>query len=217
MNEEQRASQLSAMFDGELSPGECEFVARRLTRDPELRAQWARFAVIGAAMRRDRVQLDLRVAERVRLAISAEAALDDAAALPAHAPSGSRAKRWLRPLSGIAVAAAVAGIAVIGLRSREAVAPGPVPAALVASTAAPATTVVPGPAASGEPGSYVVPVSSEPVNFLPPAQLANYVVAHSEVSMPLSRRNLLTALIATEREAGAPANLPNAIPADNAR
>ena len=52
MNEEQQASQLSAMFDGELPPGECELLARRLTRDGELRAQWARYAMIGAAMRR---------------------------------------------------------------------------------------------------------------------------------------------------------------------
>ncbi len=70
MNEEQRASQLSAMFDGELPAAECELLARRLTRDEALRAAWARYAVIGAAMRRDRVPLDLQLADRVRAAVS---------------------------------------------------------------------------------------------------------------------------------------------------
>lgn len=49
----------------------------------------------------------------------------------------------------------------------------------------------------------MVPVASETETFVPPARLANYVVAHSEVSMPLSRRNILSALIATEQDDGA--------------
>ncbi len=202
MNEEQRASQLSAMFDSELPASECELVARRLTRDEALSAQWARYAVIGAAMRREAgVPLDLRVATRVRRAVSAEPSFGEnendvkggaTAAMP-------RAKRWLRPAAGLAAAALVAGIAVVGLRGRDAQFPGAMPGApVVASNAPRPETVVLGPSASLEPESYVVPVSSEPVNFVPPAQLANYVVAHSEVSMPLSRRNLLSALVATE-------------------
>ncbi len=207
MNEEQRASQLSAMFDGELAGGECELVARRLTRDAELHAQWARYAVIGAAMRRESgVRLDMDVAARVRLAVSAEAGYQGN--VPGAAPVAARGRRWLRPVAGLAAAAVVAGVAVIGLRGRDAQLPGAPPAALVASAASPATTVVLGPSATTEPESYVVPVASEPVNFVPPAQLANYVVAHSEVSMPLSRRNLLSALVATEQDDGAPVAAP---------
>ena len=55
MNEErqsERDSQLSAMFDGELPGAECELLARRLTRDEALRAQWSRFSMIGAALAR---------------------------------------------------------------------------------------------------------------------------------------------------------------------
>ena len=36
---EERDSQLSAMFDGELPGGECELLARRLTRDDGVRVQ----------------------------------------------------------------------------------------------------------------------------------------------------------------------------------
>lgn len=211
MNEEPRASQLSAMFDGELPGAECELLSRRLTRDEALRAEWARYAVIGAAMRRERgVSLDLRLAGRVRQAVSAEPVFGDAEGRSALVAS-RRASRWMRPAAGFAAAAVVAGIAVIGLRFRDAQLPD-APVASVASTvgsSAPdpaANTVVLGPQPSSEPESYVVPVSTEPVTSLPPARLANYVVAHSEVSMPLTRRNLLSALIATEQDDGAPAD-----------
>ena len=38
-SQNQRESQLSAMFDGELPGAECELLARRLTRDEALRAR----------------------------------------------------------------------------------------------------------------------------------------------------------------------------------
>ena len=115
MNEEQRASQLSAMFDGELPGAECELLSRRLTRDEALRAEWARYAVIGAAMRRERgVSLDLRLAGRVRQAVSAEPVFGDAEGRRASCP---RRESLMRPAAGFAAAAVVAGIAVIGLRS----------------------------------------------------------------------------------------------------
>ena len=71
---EERDSQLSAMFDGELPAGECELLARRLTRDDALRALWSRFSMIGAALRAERgVALHDRVAWRVQNAIAQEA------------------------------------------------------------------------------------------------------------------------------------------------
>ncbi len=45
MNEE-LDSQLSAMFDDELPAVECELLARRLSRDEELRARWSLYAAI---------------------------------------------------------------------------------------------------------------------------------------------------------------------------
>jgi hypothetical protein len=54
------------------------------------------------------------------------------------------------------------------------------------------------------PESYVVPATVERTPIVPTAELANYVVAHSEFSAPMSRRNLLSALVASEsaNEAG---------------
>jgi sigma-E factor negative regulatory protein RseA len=186
MNEE-RDSQLSALFDGELPGAECDLAARRLARDPVQRATWERYAVVGAALRRERgVALDLRVAERVRVAVSSETTYGTSEETAPATRKSSDGRRWLRPVAGLAVAATVAGIAVLGLRGRDASQPAVAPAG--------GTVIV----ASSEPESYVVPVVSESVSFVPPAQLANYVVAHSEVSTPLSRRNLLTALVASE-------------------
>ena len=80
MNEE-LDSQLSAMFDNELPAAECELLARRLSRDTDLKARWGRYAVIGAVIRAERgVTLDGTVAGRVSAALSSEPALSEATA-----------------------------------------------------------------------------------------------------------------------------------------
>jgi hypothetical protein len=51
----------------------------------------------------------------------------------------------------------------------------------------------------------VTPQPSNQTSIGPPARLANYVVAHSEYSGPLSRRLALLGLVATDpAEAGLP-------------
>src|SRR6202007_2897207 len=73
---EELDSQLSAMFDDELASAECELLARRLSRDGELRARWERYAVIAAAIRAERgVRLNARVARRVSVLVGSEPAL----------------------------------------------------------------------------------------------------------------------------------------------
>ncbi|MFZ0010188.1 MAG: sigma-E factor negative regulatory protein, partial [Steroidobacteraceae bacterium] len=80
MNEE-LDSQLSAMFDDELPTAECELLARRLSRDEQLKARWGRYAVIGAAIRAERgVRLNARVAGRVNALIVSEPALSGSSA-----------------------------------------------------------------------------------------------------------------------------------------
>jgi hypothetical protein len=51
---------------------------------------------------------------------------------------------------------------------------------------------------SGEPDSYVVPKTPGRRLVVPSTELANYVVAHSEFSSPVTRRNLLSAFMASE-------------------
>jgi sigma-E factor negative regulatory protein RseA len=219
MNEE-RDSQLSAMFDGELPAGECELLARRLAKDDVLRTQWARYALIGAAVRAERgVRLDFKVADRVATALAsdsdAEASVTKIAVGADVAAPATRSRRggWLKPMAGVGIAASVAAASILWIRTEgqpvEQVASATAPAAsttLVESQPATAnvvTTDVPAAASAtltstGEPASYVVPPVNDGPSAVAPAALANYVVAHSEFSGPLSRRLMLSGLVANE-------------------
>src|SRR3954451_14702003 len=104
MNEE-LDSQLSAMFDNELPAAECELLARRLSRDEELRGRWSRYAAIGATIRAEGGQrLNADLARRVSVAISAD---PPAVAEPARPRSRTLTSSWWVPLGGVAVAASV--------------------------------------------------------------------------------------------------------------
>src|SRR3954471_19733116 len=88
----ERDSQLSAMFDGELSAAECELLARRLAKDEALRGQWSRYSLIGAALRAERgVKLHDRVAVRVQAQISQEVSYGDSTAADSITRSGGGA------------------------------------------------------------------------------------------------------------------------------
>jgi sigma-E factor negative regulatory protein RseA len=225
MNEE-RDSQLSAMFDGELPGAECELLARRLTRDDALRAQWSRFSMIGAALRAERgVALHDRVAWRVQSMVAQEPAYGDgnldtaitATRLPVLTPAGIVAapvmQRWLRfarPAAGASIAAGVAAMSIFWLRMQEPEAPllAAAPAGAESIVLLPETTgttvalntapPVETRLSNGEPERYVTPAPSSSTSIAPPARLANYVVAHSEYSGPLSRRMALLGLVATD-------------------
>ncbi len=228
----ERDSQLSAMFDGELPAGECELLARRLAKDESLRAQWSRYALIGAALRAERgVVLHDRVAWRVQNALAQEpsygevASTDGAAAARNAAATSTRksvsaSERWLRfarPVAGASIAAGVAAVSILWLQNQE----GPVP--MMANTEAPSVameagqganapdaTAAPNTISNGEPDRYVTPQPRTQTSIAPPARLANYVVAHSEYSGPLSRRLALLGLVATDpADAGVlPENMP---------
>jgi sigma-E factor negative regulatory protein RseA len=195
MNEE-LDSQLSAMFDDELPSAECELLARRLSRDEPLKARWGRYAVIGAAIRSERgVRLNAALAGRVSKLLLAEPELA-ATAAPHAARRG--ALRWWQPLAGVGLAAGVAAVSILWLRTETpaqlASAPLPAPAralpgALAANVAGPAQ-------------SYVVPQTpAVRAMVVPSTEFANYVVAHSVYSAPVARRNLLSAFMTNESEA----------------
>ncbi len=104
--------QVSAFVDDELPENEADLLVRRLSQDFELRQQVADYLAIGRVMRRES---GVAGVERLRDRISAELderpSQDDVDRAPASAPS-----RLLRPLTGVAVAATVALIAILGLR-----------------------------------------------------------------------------------------------------
>jgi sigma-E factor negative regulatory protein RseA len=198
MNEE-LDSQLSAMFDNELPAAECELLARRLSRDEELKERWGRYAAIGATIRAEGgVRLNSGLALRVSTAISSEPAVvaEPVRELPKKVAS------WRTPVAGIALAASVAAAAILFLRFES-----PAQNGQLAVQSAPATSghtfvVQTGDssqlASTSTPDSYVVPKTLPRRSIVPSTQLANYVVAHSEFSSPVNRRNLLSAFMASE-------------------
>ncbi|HUK02762.1 MAG TPA: sigma-E factor negative regulatory protein [Steroidobacteraceae bacterium] len=214
MTNEELDSQLSAMFDDELPATECELLARRLSRDEALKARWGRYAAIGAAIRSER---SLRSSDRIMRGVAAAIATDPAVAKGAASVgrTGSRVLRqWWQPVLGSALAAGVALCAILFLRAQSS------DLALVAHTAPLAATgavglirardsrtTAAGPvvaanasARSRAPDSYVVPanINRHDASYVPPAVLANYVLAHSQFSAPLLRHNALTGLVAAE-------------------
>ena len=191
MSGQERDSQLSAMYDGELPAAECELLARRLSRDEALRREWGHYALIGAVIRGEPLagqssgsgRADL--AERVRAEIARSgatlgSATDDevgqpeAAALSEGATRGARAPRlprWAVPVSGVGIAAGVAAAAILWLRFD---APGPATAAGVVSApvrAMPEEVVLPAPAPAPAPASVagtVDPKSRAPDSYTVP-------------------------------------------------
>lgn len=234
----ERDSQLSAMFDGELASAECELLARRLTRDDGLRTQWSRYALIGAALRAERgVKLNDNVSRRVQAVVSQEATYGDSstevAAGSTRSNSAAAAKnsladgwmRFARPVAGASIAAGVAAVSILWLRTQ-----GPDPA-LVADAAPPSESIVltpepvdtqiamaatqpqAEPVSNGEPERYSTPAPSSQTSIAPPARFANYVVAHSEYSGPLARRMALLGIVGSDGQADqgdvdAPADAP---------
>jgi sigma-E factor negative regulatory protein RseA len=198
MNEE-LDSQLSAMFDDELPPAECELLARRLSRDEQLKARWGRYAVMGAVVRAERgVRLNAPLAGRVSAVLLAEPEL-----AAASAPRGLRRDlRWWQPLAATAVAAGVAAIAIVWLRTQSPLGGAALTSQLTAAPAAvPVSVTVPvtTSASAGAADSYVVPrAPAVRAMVVPSTELANYVVAHSMFSSPVARRNLLSAFMTSE-------------------
>ena len=223
--QDERDSQLSAMFDGELSGGECELLARRLARDESLRGQWSRYALIGAAVRAERgVRLDDRVARRVQSVLAQEPAYGDSAAVdavPARSATGSDGgsarigayERWLRfarPVVGASIAAGVAAVSIMWLRTQDSepvVLASSIPTESIVLEPEPLSALVtntvqlePEPISNGEPERYSTPAPSSQTSIAPPARFANYVVAHSEYSGPLTRRMALLGIVGADAQ-----------------
>lgn len=103
--------QISAFVDGELPDSEADLLLRRMTQDAELRRGAAEFLELGRVLRGEAGVPGIeRLRERIAAAIDDKAIAEDDTV--AEAPT----VRSLRPLVGVAVAASVALVALIGLQ-----------------------------------------------------------------------------------------------------
>jgi hypothetical protein len=180
--------QLSAFLDGELPDPESALLVKRLERDDELRGALSRYSLIGAVLRSDG---DVPAGRHVAAPLSAPNARE-----PARGAAWLRVPRrdeLLRAGAGLAVAAGVALGAVV-LVQQVASQDASVPAAVVAQSGLPAVQPVVD-ELDEAPGSYVTPPAADASGIIPPAELANYLVAHYGYASPLVRRSVGAGLI----------------------
>ncbi len=114
---------LSALADGELQGDELQRGLDALRNDPELLASWKSYHVI-----RDSVSSNLNheVAPQLHLRISAALENEPTILAPQRRP-----RTWLKQVAGVAIAASVTGVAIIGIQTMNGVdsAPSAVPVA----------------------------------------------------------------------------------------
>jgi len=103
--------QISAFVDGELPQNEAELLLRRLCQDRELRQKAAEYLAMGRVIRGERVVAGMSV---LRERIAAE--LDDQGFDDAVVDAAPKAPRFVRPIAGVAIAASVALVALLGLQ-----------------------------------------------------------------------------------------------------
>lgn len=198
MSEQEHASQVSALFDGELPHDQAELVTRRVLKDPSLRAEWGRYALIGACVRGEPLTLAMNrsdLAARLRTRLAAEAAVSSVEAADSGMATDPRRGSLLR--RGVLGGAIAASVALVSLALVNSMAPAPgVPAVApvqMAQQAEPAQVVAPQPAATpplqvardSAPPSYTTPVDDSPARRSAP--LFNYVAAHSDVAVSAVR------------------------------
>ncbi|MDA0705339.1 MAG: sigma-E factor negative regulatory protein [Proteobacteria bacterium] len=109
--------QISAFVDGELPEAEAQLLLRRLSHDFELRQQAAEYLALGRAMRGQR-----SIAAIGDLRGRITAAIDDKTSEEEFAAIEATGRSYLRPLTGLAIAATVAVAAIFGLQQLNGVA-----------------------------------------------------------------------------------------------
>ena len=135
------AEQLSALIDGEGEVREWELALRRLGNDAELKNRWERYHLIGEALKNNLPDtLDPGFADRIRQAIDTEGQ-------PVTAPrTGIKAAMvsWYKPITGFALAASVATLALLGLNLTDSgIAPSPGPGPIADAGVKPESQVRP--------------------------------------------------------------------------
>ena len=177
--------QISAFVDGELPENESELLLRRLSQDATLRTQVSQYLRIGRLMRRER-EVPRMDELRKRIAAALGEQPDE---IPA-APERSR-RRLLKPAAGVAIAASVAIVALVGLRQAEI--PGVGEPSARAAASQPSTERVAG---------YTEPSPEEALRGRPGDMLTQYYLSHGATSAELGANGILTRLVTLELREG---------------
>ncbi len=107
---EQMRESISAMVDGEAQQLEMQRMLKASESDASVRDQWQRYQMASSLLKRqaDQVSLDAELADRVLVALSEEAELQQ--------ESAPKATAWWKPVGGFAVAASLSMMMVLGVQ-----------------------------------------------------------------------------------------------------
>jgi len=173
--------QISAFVDGELPENESQLLLRRLSQDAAMRQQVAQYLEIGRLMRRDR---DIPGIDGLRSRIAAALGQEPVEVEIEQPAVGSA---LMTPASGIAVAATVAAVALIGLSQLGGPASGNLPDDAVAIDLAPA---------------YTEPTPEQVLANSPTARLIEYSRRHDSSSPDLASNGILSRMVTFELSEG---------------
>lgn len=176
---------LSALVDNELGLESSAWLSK-LDQDSALKQNWSRYHQIGDLLR-GHAQPDgkLDLSARVRAALDQEPIIFAPAA---RQESSDRQKSWLKSLAGVAIAATVATVAVLGLRPE---AQSPVAGANLAANAPVELSAQQDenmPALAGTRWDLVKPVATD---YRVEDSLNNYLVNHNEYAMSRGRQGMM--------------------------
>jgi sigma-E factor negative regulatory protein RseA len=193
--------QLSAFVDGELSAAEAELFLKRVERDAALRASLDRYLLMSEAVRSQSAGGPSRdFASRVATAIEQETAV------PHKTGWRMPRSRWAMPAAGGAIAASVLAAAVFFAPRMTGTDGGAFASREGAQQEYTEQTIIPADAVRAAQARQAAEYPSDmPVlQVSDGGRLAGYVMAHSEYSSPLGRRNVLTGLLSEEQAGEGP-------------
>lgn len=173
-------AQISAFVDGELPDNESELLLRRLSQDAALRAQVDQYMAIGRLIRQD-AEVPGMDDLRDRIAATLD---DEVVPAQAHEQEQQRVvgSRFMTPATGVAVAATVAALALVGLSQLDA----SIDADLAGAVAI----------------AYTEPAVEQALANQPNQQLLEYIRRHGDSSSDLGTSGTLTRMVMFELREG---------------
>ena len=179
---------LSSLMDGELSRDAGLFLTRRLFSDEDMCEKWERFHLIRDCIRQPgSKQMVTGLSTRLSASLDAE---------EVPTVSAWRSNRWLKPVSGLAIAASVALMAIVITAPQPGQVPGESDTALMSTAAQPFVS----------PNTLARSPVSQAASFAP-AQQANsnrlnaYLLRHNQMARTAGRQGFVSfvPIVATPR------------------
>lgn len=162
---------LSSLMDGEMSRETGLFMTRRLSSDQALCDAWRRYHLIRDCLRQPGSAAALDLSVRVRAALASERVELEQPTAPG--------RRWLRPVTGVAIAASVALMAVVMVGPGRVQDNGP-------GTASPQTAAAP----FTSPNTINLAPASQPVSFSP--RLNSYLLRHNQLARSTGQQGFVS-------------------------